>query len=179
MRARPIRLRGLRFPFAASLRVTWWGEPPHSCFPRHLELPACKGKKAKCDFAFFEYCLERQRSCLPPWGKVSAKPTEEGRSLLSGHPARRSARVRTLSFVTLSSSSLAYTVSILPMAKCSTCKAAPPLPKNLAPLRFSGALFIDRVEKSCAQAYQQTNAFPFHAFTLFKGEGGTSRFCGA
>ena len=52
-------------------------------------------------------------------------------------------------------------------------------PKNLAPLRFSGALFIDRVEKSCAQAYQQTNAFPFHAFTLFKGEGGTSRFCGA
>ena len=96
MRARPIRLRGLRFPFAASLRVTWWGEPPHSCFPRHLELPACKGKKAKCDFAFFEYCLERQRSCLPPWGKVSAKPTEEGRSLLSGHPARRGARVRTL-----------------------------------------------------------------------------------
>ena len=43
-----------------------------------------------------------------------------------------------------------HTVSILPMAKCSTCKAAPPLPKNLAPLRFSGALSIDRVEKSCA-----------------------------
>ena len=58
------------------------------------------------------------------------------------------------------------------LAKRSTCMAAPPLPKNLAPLRFSGALFIDRVEKSCAFAYRVTSAFPFHAFTLFKGEGG-------
>ena len=33
------------------------------------------------------------------------------------------------------------------MAKCSTCKAVPPLPKNLASLRFSGALFFRAVER--------------------------------
>ena len=65
--------------------------------------------------------------------------------------------------VTLSSSSHAYAVSILPMAKCSTCKAAPPLPKNLAPLRFSGALFIDRVEKSCAVRIEEQARAAFAA----------------
>ena len=30
------------------------------------------------------------------------------------------------------------------LAKCTTCKAVPPLPKNLAALRFSGALFFPR-----------------------------------
>ena len=29
-----------------------------------------------------------------------------------------------------------------------------------------------RVEKSCAQALRRTNSSPFHAFPLFKGEGG-------
>ena len=57
-------------------------------------------------------------------------------------------------------------------AKCSTCKAAPPLPKNLASLRFSGALLNCRVKKSCAVHIGRQTP-PLHAFTLFKGEGGT------
>ena len=57
-------------------------------------------------------------------------------------------------------------------AKRSTCKAAPPLPKNLASLRFSGALLNRRVEKSCAVHIGRQTP-PLHAFTLFKGEGGT------
>ena len=85
-----------------------------------------------------------------------------------------------LSSVISTSSSHAYAVIVLPVGKTldlhggssSSQKSAPPLPKNLAALRFSGALFIDRVEKSCAFAYRVTSAFPFHAFTLFKGEGG-------
>ena len=62
------------------------------------------------------------------------------------------------------------------LAKCSTCKAAPPLPKNLAPLRFSGALIFElRSRTGLARCVSNTNAFLFHAFTLFKGEGGTRR----
>ena len=101
--------------------------------------------------------------------------------------------MRTLSFVTLSSSSLAYTVSILPMAKCSTCKAAPPLPKNLAPLRFSGALFFPRSRSVSFCHFDRegqsppsgeilrasvsvTNAFPFLPSPILRGKGDRLRW---
>ena len=139
--------------------------------------------------------------------------TEEGRSHFS-----RPARGRTgANFVTLSSSSHAYAVSILPigkmhdlqggssssqksrcaaifgspvfsaqsngsltfaplsfrprrhtpmlsafcrLAKRSTCKATPPLPKNLASLRFSGALFNSPPSGEILRgALRQTNSF--------------------
>ena len=102
--------------------------------------------------------------------------------------------MRTLSFVTLSSSALAYTVSILPMAKCSTCKAAPPLPKNLAPLRFSGALFFPRSRMGLILSFRPrraasppsgeilrasvsvTNAFPFLPSPILRGKGDRLRW---
>ena len=75
--------------------------------------------------------------------------------------------------VILSSSSLAYAVSLLPSAKGSTYKAAPPLPKNLAALRFSGALFFEpRSRMGLARCVSENKRSYFHAFTLFKGEGG-------
>ena len=66
------------------------------------------------------------------------------------------------------------------------------VPKNLAALRFSGALFfceVERVSSSChfdrgkeqqrltewrnlARCVSKDKRLPFHAFTLFKGEGG-------
>ena len=58
-------------------------------------------------------------------------------------------------------------------AKRSTCKAAPPLPKNLAALRFSGALFFEpRSRMGLARCVSENKRSYFHAFTLFKGEGG-------
>ena len=82
--------------------------------------------------------------------------------------------------VTLSSSSHAYAVSILPMAKCSTCKAAPPLPKNLAALRFSGALFYElrsrmglffHKGKSIPPPTKKTGGAPAFSKILFKKRG--------
>ena len=46
------------------------------------------------------------------------------------------------------------------LAKRSTCKAAPPLPKNLASLRFSGALFNSPPSGEILRgALRQTNSF--------------------
>ena len=82
--------------------------------------------------------------------------------------------------VTLSSSSHAYAVSILPMAKCSTCKAAPPLPKNLAALRVSGALFYEprsrtglffHKENPLPPPTKKTGGAPAFSKILFKKRG--------
>ena len=44
--------------------------------------------------------------------------------------------------------------------KCTTCKAVPPLPKNLASLRFSGALVLSRaVERVLRAVYQLQTLF--------------------
>ena len=119
-------------------------------------------KKKSVIFPFFEYLfgatgslfpsraaeragasIIRRSANTPPVtlsGAAKAKPKPRSRTgllrspLLSFRPRRRTPMLP----------------AFCRMAKCSTCKAAPPLPKNLASLRFSGALFIDRVEKSCA-----------------------------
>ena len=76
------------------------------------------------------------------------------------------------------------------MLAASPAAPAAPLPKNLAALRFSGALFFRAVdpslflvistEKGCkpaewrnlARCVSVSKRLPFHAFPFFKGEGG-------
>ena len=76
-------------------------------------------------------------------------------------------------FVTLSSSSLAYAVSILPFGKMHDLQGGSSSSQILAALRFSGALFFRAVEWVLrVSAFAGYCPSPFLAFPLFKGEGG-------
>ena len=193
-------------------------------------------KRQKCDFAVFSYCFQRSFAAL-------LLRMTEGEA------------TRTPACVTLSSSSLAYAVSILPFGKMLDLQSGSSSSQKsrfaaifgspvffaqsngsltFAPLSFrpqddrrgSNAnarlchpelvvarlccqhfaewqnarlarrlLLFPKISLHCdfrepcynsppsgeilCGAHRETNAVPFHAFTLCKGEGGTSRFCGA
>ena len=63
------------------------------------------------------------------------------------------------------------------LAKRSTCKAAP-LPKNLASLRFSGALFNSPPSGEILRgAYQKTHAFPIMPSPFLRGKVARAACC--
>ena len=64
------------------------------------------------------------------------------------------------------------------LAKRSTCKATPPLPKNLASLRFSGALFNSPPSGEILRgAYQKTHAFPIMPSPFLRGKVARAACC--
>ena len=65
------------------------------------------------------------------------------------------------------------------LAALPAAPAAPLSQKSRCVAIFGSPVIIARrVEKSCAVRIGYKRLL-FHAFTLFKGEGGTRRFCGA
>ena len=129
-----------------------------------MQLLAVRGKRQKRRFAFF-CCLwsDREFVSIP---RTSAR--EPAFSICHPERAKRvegSLKIKkSLSFRPRRRTPMLS--AFCRMAKRTTCKAAPPLPKNLAPLRFSGALFIDRVEKSCAVRIERQAPFLYSRLLL-------------
>ena len=134
------------FPF---LRIIWNKTPRlHLAFT----FPACSspliGKKAKARFCLREnyfYYIRNFTFYILHLSFAQARGRQFCHPERSGERKPRAAQSNgSLTFAPLSFRPRRHTPMLSAfcrLAKRSTCKATPPLPKNLASLRFSGALF--------------------------------------